>query len=93
MFNDIDAAAAYSPFCDAMFVDKEIAHFASQRELKKELSGKAHLFSLREKVAFLEYLKSIESSAPAAHLAFVAEVYGPGWAKPYTELLSATRQR
>lgn len=93
MFNDIDAVSAYSPFCDAMFVDKEIAHFASQRELKEELSGKARLFSLREKNTFLEYLKSIETSAPAEHLALVADVYGPGWAKPFTELLSAIRQR
>lgn len=93
MFNDIDAVAAYSTHCDAMFVDKEIAHFASQRELKKELSGMARLFSLREKNEFLEFLNSIEASAPAAHLALVAEVYGPNGADPYTELLSRNRHR
>ena len=90
MFNDIDAVAAYSPFCDAMFVDKEIGHFASQRELQNEMNGKARIFSLRKesKNAFLDYLALIESGTSAEHLRVVNEVYGHGCATPFVELLS-----
>ena len=38
MYNDIDAVAMYSPFCDAIFVD-EIAHLTTQGELRKEFGG------------------------------------------------------
>jgi hypothetical protein len=78
MFNDIDIVSNYSPFCDAMFVDKEISHLSKQRELREELAGSAHLFSLRknEKAAFLDFLDQIELNASAGHLQKVEEVYG-----------------
>jgi hypothetical protein len=58
MYNDIDAVAMYSPFCDAMFVDKEIAHLSSDGELRKEFSGeRPSFFSLRETDEFLGYLR------------------------------------
>jgi hypothetical protein len=81
MYNDIDAVALYSPFCDAMFVDKEISHLANLKELQQELSGKARLFSLRknEKAEFLNYLRSIENEASPEHFRMVEEVYGPDW--------------
>ena len=53
MYNDIDAVAMYSPFCDAMFVDKEIAHLTKQGELREELTGKSG-FSLCAKVRKLD---------------------------------------
>ena len=86
MYNDIDAVATYSPFCDAMFVDKEIAHLTNQRELREELGGRTRLFSLRqsEKTEFLDYLDGIERGASAEHLRLVEEVYGP--ATPYVDL-------
>jgi hypothetical protein len=92
MYNDIDVIAAYAPFCDAMFVDKEVAHLAAQAELKKELLGQAQLFSLRknEQVAFIEFLKSIEAGASPNHLKLVREVYGEDWGSPFVELLSFT---
>ncbi|HTH48869.1 MAG TPA: hypothetical protein VMB21_15250 [Candidatus Limnocylindria bacterium] len=94
MLNDIDQLAAYSPFCDAMFVDKQIALLAAQGELKDELGSGARLYSLHNDggAAFLAYLDSIEQGAPAGHLEKVAEVYGKEWPKPFLELLEyATR--
>jgi hypothetical protein len=90
MYNDIDAVAVYSPFCNAMFVDKEISHLVKQRELQMALSGK-HFFSLRqnEKAEFLDYLDEIERSASAEHLQLVEEVYGPDWPTPYVDLLAS----
>ena len=91
MYNDIDAVAMYSPFCDAMFVDKEIAHLTKQGELREELGGRTRFFSLRqsEKTGFLDYLDGIERGASAEHLALVEEVYGPP--TPYVDLLRDNR--
>lgn len=90
MINDIDLVAAYAPFCDALFVDKQISHLAAQPELKRELAGSGQLFSLRdgEDQEFLSYLDQIEAGASAAHLDAVASVYGSDWPKPYVELLA-----
>lgn len=91
MYNGISAVAMYSPFCDAMFVDKEIAHLTKQGELREELRDRTRFFSLRqsEKTQFLDYLDGIERSASAEHLRLVEEVYGPP--TPYVELLWGNR--
>jgi hypothetical protein len=90
MYNDIDAVALYSPFCDAMFVDKEISHFTRQKELQQELAGTSLFFSLRknEKADFLEYLRRIEAEAPSEHTQMVEKVYGPDWPTPFVDLLA-----
>lgn len=90
LYNDVDIVAAYSRFCDVMFVDKQISHLASQAELKRELSGHCRLFSFRkgENNQFLEYLAQIEKDATPEHLAKVAEVYGADWPTPYIDLLA-----
>ena len=89
MYNDIDAIAMYSPFCEAMFVDKEISHLTKQRELQEELGGRTRFFSLRrsEKSEFLEYLENIERGVAPDHLQLVEAVYGPDWPTPYVDLL------
>jgi hypothetical protein len=88
MFNDIDAVAMYSPFCDAMFVDKETAHLTTQGELRKEFDGEhPRFFSLRERDELLTYLNDIEASASTQHLQLVEEVYGADWPMPYVDLL------
>ncbi len=91
MYNDIDAVAMYSPFCDAMFVDKETSHLTKQKELQQELAGAALFFSLRknEKADFLAFLNAIEKNAPPEHLQMVEEVYGPDWPTPFVDILAA----
>jgi hypothetical protein len=95
LYNDVDMVAAYSQFCDAMFVDKQVSHLASQAELKRELSGRCRLFSFRksESEDFLDYLAQIESEATTEHLAKVTEVYGADWPTPYVDLLANAEQR
>ncbi|HRE04169.1 MAG TPA: hypothetical protein PKX00_01075 [Opitutaceae bacterium] len=92
LFNDVDVVAAYAPFCDAMFVDKQVSHLAAQGELKRELSSYCCLFSFRqgEHEQFLDYLANIERSASPEHLAKVTEVYGADWPTPYLDLLART---
>jgi hypothetical protein len=93
MFNDIDAVSSYSPLCDVMFVDREISHLAKQRELRQELVGSAHFFSLRknEKADFLAFLDAIENNASAEHLQMVEEVYGPDWPTPFVDILAGRK--
>jgi hypothetical protein len=88
--NDIDMVATYSPFCEALFVDKEVSHLATQAELKRELAGVGKIFSLREgeRAAFMAYLDRIEADAPREHLDIVEALYGPDWTKPYVGLLA-----
>jgi len=90
LYNDVDIVAAYAPYCDAMFVDKQISHLAAQAELKRELAPHCRLFSFRggEHEQFLEYLAAIEREATPAHLEKVAEVYGADWPTPYVDMLA-----
>ena len=92
VFNDVDLIAAYGPFCDAMFMDKQISHLASQGGLREQLQG-ISLYSFRdnEHHAFVEYLECIEREASPEHLRLVKEVYGSDWPKPYIELLEHHR--
>ena len=85
-FNDVDMLSAYLPYCDAMFIDREMHGLLDEKPLKSTLTYGARIFSLRSKQDFLDFLDQIESSAPAEHLAKVREVYGDGWEKPYVEV-------
>ncbi|HZS16489.1 MAG TPA: hypothetical protein VFA51_01010 [Candidatus Udaeobacter sp.] len=88
MYNDIDAVAMYSAFCDAMFLDNEVAHLMTDRELRDEFREcRASFFSLRKADEFLAYLDEIKASISTEHLQLVDEVYGPDWTTPYIDLL------
>lgn len=95
IYNDIAAIAAYSGFCDAMFVDKEASHLGAQAEMKRELAGSARLFSLRkkEREAFMAYLDEVEKNADSEHIKLVHDVYGADWSKPFVDLLSTVAQQ
>lgn len=86
-FNDVDAIAAYLPYCDAMFLDKEMESILRERLVRDRLGYPTRIFSLRNKTEFLDYLDMIETNAQAGHIEKVREVYGEDWAKPYTEVL------
>ena len=78
--------SAYLPYCDAMFVDKEMHGLLDEPPLKTALNYGTKVFSPRSKQDFLDFLDQIENSAPAEHMAKVREVYGDGWEKPYVEV-------
>ena len=85
-FNDVDMLSAYLPYCDAMFVDREMHGLLDESPLKTALNYGAKVFSLRSKQEFLNHLDQIEKGASAEHMAKVREVYGDGWEKPYVEV-------
>ena len=92
-YNDLDAVACYAPFCDAMFVDKDVSHLSRQGELRMELGDQVRLFSLREKDEFLFLLEKIEADADTDHLSKVREVYGKDWEEPYRDLVRNQAKR
>ena len=88
IYNDLDVIAAYSPYCDAMFVDLEVESLSRQGDLGRCLATGAKFFSLRSKEAFLDYLKEVERNASSEHLALVKDVYGSSAGTPFLSLLT-----
>lgn len=85
-FNDVDMISAYMPYCDAIFVDKEMESVLNEKPLPSELTYPTRVFSVRSKESFLSYLDQIESEASPEHIALVREVYGENWENPYVEV-------
>lgn len=61
--NDVEAIAAYAPFVNAMFIDKECALLLTQGRPRKELNFRASIFSLTNRDEFLDYLRELEAQA------------------------------
>jgi hypothetical protein len=86
LFNDIDVISAYLPYCDAMFLDKEMGILLTEGPLRKFLGFNTRIFSIAKKDEFLAFLDSIETNASSDHLEKVREVYGDSWEDPFVEL-------
>lgn len=61
--NDVEAIAAYAPFVDAMFIDKECALLLTQGRPGRELTYRSGIFSLSNREEFLDYLRALEAGA------------------------------
>lgn len=92
--SDIRFIAAYLPYCDAMFIDREFAHLLSQEPLATAVKDyRAKIFAYRSRADFLEYLVGLEEEADAAHVALVTETYGETWTEPYRSILEHQRPK
>src|SRR3546814_17909431 len=58
--NDVEAVAAYAPFVDAMFIDKECALLLTQGRPGQELTFRARIFSMTNREEFMDYLSGLE---------------------------------
>jgi hypothetical protein len=76
ILNDFSAISTYSPYVDAMFVDRQCASLLRQGRLRSELSYKARIFSLSDPQEFLDYLKSLGDSATENVSELAHELYG-----------------
>lgn len=74
--NDVRAIAAYGPYVDAMFLDKECAALLNESPLREELNLKARIFSLNNHAAFLEYLRELSTAAADETRRYAAMIYG-----------------
>ncbi|MGZ3171646.1 MAG: hypothetical protein ACXWJC_01010 [Croceibacterium sp.] len=74
--NDVKAIAAYAPYLDAMFVDKECATLLGEGRPRDELTYKSRIFSLNKKEEFLTYLQELEDATPEEVRHFSGLIYG-----------------
>ena len=77
LVTDIRMVSGLLPYCDAMLLDGEIAGYLRDEPLASAVDGWAKAFSPRTVDDLIAYLRDIEQSATAEHLALVEEVYGP----------------
>jgi hypothetical protein len=75
---DVDVMSCLLPYCDAMFMDKEIATY--WREIQgtpsRRLPFETRVFSHSTKNEFLAYLDELEGAVPVNQRRFATEVYG-----------------
>lgn len=76
IMNDIRAIAAYAPYVDAMFIDREMAELLNEEPLKSDLVYRAQIFSYANAEAFLEYLRTLEASTSSEVREFASRIYG-----------------
>ena len=73
---DINILSVLLPYCDAMFIDKQMHSYLEENPVSKRLSYETKIFSLNHKAEFMAYLRAIEQNASKQHLEKVKEVYG-----------------
>jgi len=84
MASDIDMISTLLPYCDAIFIDREMFSLLNHGEIKKKISKyKTKIFSASNKEDFMKYLDDIEKGASKKHLELIDYVYGENWANPY----------
>jgi hypothetical protein len=76
ILNDFTSIAAYAPYVDAMFVDRQCASLLQQGRVPSELTYKARIFSMSNKQEFLDYLKGLGDAASQEVREFAHELYG-----------------
>lgn len=62
--NDVTAIAAYLPYVDVMFLDKECAELLRHGRCRTDLRYRASVFSLNEAEAFLAFLRTVIEQTP-----------------------------
>lgn len=84
---DVMAMSTLLPFCDAMFLEKQMAGFFRDNPLKNVLSKMPRIFSLAGKNDFWNIFNSIEASTVKDHLQLVTQVYGADWGNHISKCL------
>jgi hypothetical protein len=86
MMNDVHVVSALLPYCDAMFLENEMAGLLNDEPLRTRLDWGTRIFSRNTKEQFLEYLDELRAAVPNEHVELVETVYGPDWDTPYTTM-------
>lgn len=87
MVNDIEMVSSLLPYCDAMFVDRDmdsLLNFGAVKRIVDKYNTK--VFSLANKEEFFNYLSEIKEKASEKHMKCIREVYGEDWPTPYLEM-------
>ena len=92
--SDLKFIAAYLPYCDAMFIDRQFDHLLEQGSLRDAVSDyPTMIFSARSRDDFLAYLDGLEAEADPGHVDLVVRTYGETWTEPYRTMLEHERGR
>jgi len=84
MSNDIEMVSTLLPYCDAMFIDKDMYSILNFGTVKKIISKyKTKIFSLTNIDDFFNFLKKIEENTSRKHFQIVSNIYGKGWGVPF----------
>ena len=81
--NDLSFISAFTPYCDALFIDNAFKENVKQGDKNLKLGISDKFYSANDFNGFFEYLDNIEASASKRHLHKVKEVYGEDWGQPY----------
>jgi hypothetical protein len=82
--NDIEMIESLLPYCDAMFIDREMASLLNYGEVKKRIAEYGtNIFSTANKNDFMKFLDYIKDNASKEHMDIIKEVYGEGWPRPF----------
>jgi hypothetical protein len=93
-FLDINAIAAYLPYCDGICVDGYFAELLRKPDVASRLRKyRARVFSPNQRDEFLAYLRDLEGQVPAELRDTVLAVYGSNWLKPYDTILEYERRK
>jgi hypothetical protein len=86
--NDVRTVATVMPYCDALFVDNEVAGFLREEPLRTRLDYGTRVFAPNRRNEFVAYLDELRVGAREEHLRLVEEVYGADWATPFTTVFA-----
>jgi len=87
MIDDVQAFAAYAPFCDAFTIDRHFAHVLRTPPMTNLLPSDTAIFAANELGRLESWLIAVESGAPAGHFDLLSTIYGPAWLEPYAGIL------
>jgi hypothetical protein len=91
---DVHMIASLLPYCDAMFLDAEMAAYLREVPLRGECEHfETQIFSLRSVRGFLQLLDQIEEQAGRGYVAKIERVYGEPWLEPNMNLVEFDRAR
>lgn len=76
LMNDFQSIAAYAPYVDAMFLDRECASLLNEGDLIRELQYRSQIFSYENANSFLDYLRELEARATPEVRAYANRIYG-----------------
>jgi hypothetical protein len=82
--NDVKTVATVLPFCDAIFVDNEIAGLLNEEPVRSRTGFATRVFSSNRRDEFVAYLDELRAAVPDEHVHLVRDVYGDGWLEPFT---------
>jgi hypothetical protein len=84
--NDVRTIATVLPYCDAVFIDNEIAGLLADEPLRTRIDFDTKVFSQNTRDAFIDYLDELLAAAPDGHVDLVRDVYGEGYLRPFTSV-------